>query len=465
MSIQSLQPLYIQYGNHYDYYQPPQQDIKPQERLSMTAGPISPAVRSRMMTYPVPTPMVPVVASPYGFGHLTPDHTPYSDQSYGYFPTGAVIGEQSLDLVESHFAQDFTSVNPVELSPPRKSSASRRHRVTMACTLCRKRKIRCDGKAPCANCSKNTQECDYTPISAEQTRSHSSARKVAASSLEQGERRRPADAAVMLPLKAEDLPPAPILVSTPTFTSHEDDLTGFGGSQYELQSSSSTDSGHFTPSPLVHIGHLPLIHSQSHWSMSSVSTSPEQTEDEASLGNSMFNPDMIPPPPFTHAFPASPPYTPPPDLSQWSTPPLCDLTYTPDLTASMRQCVITNRQVRANPQGLKKPRSALFQRPLASAYLPPMDLTRGKSYHGTSSQKQHQNVSYSPSRPYYREQPTRTTLTYRQEAYGGSASLPTRGLTGLGIKTPASHPDLFQGMSYSQSTSPDWQGHFRSDSL
>lgn len=40
----------------------------------------------------------------------------------------------------------------------------KRQRVQMACSFCRQRKIRCDGRNPCANCKKYATACTYVKI-------------------------------------------------------------------------------------------------------------------------------------------------------------------------------------------------------------------------------------------------------------------------------------------------------------
>ncbi|CAG8432812.1 11492_t:CDS:2 [Diversispora eburnea] len=40
----------------------------------------------------------------------------------------------------------------------------KRQRVQMACSFCRQRKIRCDGRSPCANCRKYSTTCNYVKI-------------------------------------------------------------------------------------------------------------------------------------------------------------------------------------------------------------------------------------------------------------------------------------------------------------
>ncbi|GBB92383.1 hypothetical protein RclHR1_00200016 [Rhizophagus clarus] len=40
----------------------------------------------------------------------------------------------------------------------------KRQRVQMACSFCRQRKIRCDGRNPCANCKKYSTACTYIKI-------------------------------------------------------------------------------------------------------------------------------------------------------------------------------------------------------------------------------------------------------------------------------------------------------------
>ncbi|CAG8527283.1 13106_t:CDS:2 [Acaulospora colombiana] len=40
----------------------------------------------------------------------------------------------------------------------------KRQRVQMACSFCRQRKIRCDGRSPCSNCKKYATDCNYVKI-------------------------------------------------------------------------------------------------------------------------------------------------------------------------------------------------------------------------------------------------------------------------------------------------------------
>ncbi|GJE88974.1 Zn(II)2Cys6 transcription factor [Phanerochaete sordida] len=42
-------------------------------------------------------------------------------------------------------------------------------RVPMACTSCRKRKVRCDGRKPgCVNCERRDVQCTYVSVADEQ---------------------------------------------------------------------------------------------------------------------------------------------------------------------------------------------------------------------------------------------------------------------------------------------------------
>lgn len=52
------------------------------------------------------------------------------------------------------------SASPYGSSP----AVSRRQRVAMACTYCRKRKIRCDGLETCTNCVRSRRLCHYEPV-------------------------------------------------------------------------------------------------------------------------------------------------------------------------------------------------------------------------------------------------------------------------------------------------------------
>ncbi|KAH8119026.1 hypothetical protein DFH11DRAFT_1562526 [Phellopilus nigrolimitatus] len=38
-------------------------------------------------------------------------------------------------------------------------------RTPMACTFCRGRKLKCDGRAICTNCAQRKLECVYKPVS------------------------------------------------------------------------------------------------------------------------------------------------------------------------------------------------------------------------------------------------------------------------------------------------------------
>ncbi|RGB43185.1 hypothetical protein C1646_681529 [Rhizophagus diaphanus] len=40
----------------------------------------------------------------------------------------------------------------------------KRQRVQMACSFCRQRKIKCDGRNPCANCKKYSNDCTYVKV-------------------------------------------------------------------------------------------------------------------------------------------------------------------------------------------------------------------------------------------------------------------------------------------------------------
>ncbi|CAG8482323.1 3915_t:CDS:2 [Ambispora leptoticha] len=42
--------------------------------------------------------------------------------------------------------------------------SNRRQRVPVACSYCRRRKIRCDGQKRCANCERGNRKCEYVPI-------------------------------------------------------------------------------------------------------------------------------------------------------------------------------------------------------------------------------------------------------------------------------------------------------------
>ncbi|KAI0791048.1 hypothetical protein C8Q75DRAFT_759107 [Abortiporus biennis] len=56
--------------------------------------------------------------------------------------------------------QDFES-NPEANKTPR--------RTPMACTFCRKRKLKCDGrKTSCGNCDRRGIPCSYVPVSGDQ---------------------------------------------------------------------------------------------------------------------------------------------------------------------------------------------------------------------------------------------------------------------------------------------------------
>ncbi|CAL1698885.1 unnamed protein product [Somion occarium] len=40
-------------------------------------------------------------------------------------------------------------------------------RTPMACQFCRARKLKCDGRPTCGNCSKRAIACHYVPVSAQ----------------------------------------------------------------------------------------------------------------------------------------------------------------------------------------------------------------------------------------------------------------------------------------------------------
>ncbi|CAG8479569.1 5649_t:CDS:2 [Acaulospora morrowiae] len=58
----------------------------------------------------------------------------------------------------------------------------KRQRVQMACSFCRQRKIRCDGRSPCSNCKKYSTDCNYVKIE-KSSRGKSSIRPVVTSSV------------------------------------------------------------------------------------------------------------------------------------------------------------------------------------------------------------------------------------------------------------------------------------------
>ncbi|KAI0078601.1 hypothetical protein K474DRAFT_1593798 [Panus rudis PR-1116 ss-1] len=39
-----------------------------------------------------------------------------------------------------------------------------RRRTPMACQFCRARKLKCDGRPTCANCSRRSIPCTYVPV-------------------------------------------------------------------------------------------------------------------------------------------------------------------------------------------------------------------------------------------------------------------------------------------------------------
>ncbi|KAI0359736.1 hypothetical protein OH77DRAFT_1493282 [Trametes cingulata] len=43
-------------------------------------------------------------------------------------------------------------------------------RTPMACTFCRGRKLKCDGRPICANCNRRGLACAYVPVSAQTPR-------------------------------------------------------------------------------------------------------------------------------------------------------------------------------------------------------------------------------------------------------------------------------------------------------
>ncbi|KAI0367998.1 hypothetical protein BV20DRAFT_1054384 [Pilatotrama ljubarskyi] len=43
-------------------------------------------------------------------------------------------------------------------------------RTPMACTFCRGRKLKCDGRPICANCNRRGLACSYVPVSAQSPR-------------------------------------------------------------------------------------------------------------------------------------------------------------------------------------------------------------------------------------------------------------------------------------------------------
>lgn len=62
--------------------------------------------------------------------------------------------------ISPHFTSEAQSLRPIGLT---KKGNPRLPRQLISCDFCRIRKLRCDGKRPCAHCSRRSRECNYQP--------------------------------------------------------------------------------------------------------------------------------------------------------------------------------------------------------------------------------------------------------------------------------------------------------------
>ncbi|KAJ9100585.1 hypothetical protein QFC21_003629 [Naganishia friedmannii] len=86
-------------------------------------------------------------------------------------PSALISPALPNEVYFSPFAHEYTSYFSLEVTEPPAARRNtpfvhRRSRVVMACTYCRRRKIRCDGGDPCTNCAKTCRSCDYTSVPA-----------------------------------------------------------------------------------------------------------------------------------------------------------------------------------------------------------------------------------------------------------------------------------------------------------
>jgi hypothetical protein len=63
---------------------------------------------------------------------------------------------RALHVKKSH-GIDLTSINVADLT----TTGPKRKRVRVACDLCRRRKLRCDGENPCRQCRNGNTDCHY----------------------------------------------------------------------------------------------------------------------------------------------------------------------------------------------------------------------------------------------------------------------------------------------------------------
>ncbi|POG59818.1 hypothetical protein GLOIN_2v1718840 [Rhizophagus irregularis DAOM 181602=DAOM 197198] len=50
------------------------------------------------------------------------------------------------------------------------SQENKRVKITTACDTCRRRKVKCDGESPCANCQRGNYQCTFSDASAKRPR-------------------------------------------------------------------------------------------------------------------------------------------------------------------------------------------------------------------------------------------------------------------------------------------------------
>lgn len=129
------------------------------------------------------SPISPYQPSPSPFGHVHPSYMlshsvsnpdlstlpneiKYHPQAMEYTSTAppdpyALKRSESGTGLEEHKYLDFGGGVGGAGGP---NGQGKRQRVAMACTYCRRRKIRCDGTAPCINCERSGRSCEYVPI-------------------------------------------------------------------------------------------------------------------------------------------------------------------------------------------------------------------------------------------------------------------------------------------------------------
>ncbi|CAL1698191.1 unnamed protein product [Somion occarium] len=101
------------------------------------------------------SPRIPIIKT-----GLTLNHAPYHPQTCS---PSTIFPGYLLDFstMSSSNAQES---NTNENDPP----AATPRRTPMACTFCRGRKLKCDGRSTCANCERRGIPCVYVPVSEQQ---------------------------------------------------------------------------------------------------------------------------------------------------------------------------------------------------------------------------------------------------------------------------------------------------------